>query len=394
MLKMKLMSAKCPNCGAGIEVNQNLEKTICQYCGSTVLVNDAIEKYKIELSGKVEVDGIKSNTTRLEEAKTHAKVGEYVQAIRVISELLEKDHFNIEAHCEYLKDMLDLYKIRIGDGAERKDRLDDEEYWNAVNTINKAYERLKKFDDKKQAPQFLERYLERLEYSDKIEKQLVKDEQDLQKYKQELNTIINKYSQGGYTKEAVRLLEIELKLDGNVYSSIYRSRTASGIDTYTFSSISKVSRSGGIEASYTKDPSHEYGNPYGIKEYYGTNKKVSSIEEVKERVEKYKQVLQQNMKRKGKFLEAERRGKMTTFQKVKEDAGKVTTNVVGAVGLGLRIAWKALISCIPISIISYVCSSAWTEITANGITGGDIVISLIFIIPCAIWLFWIWKNWD
>ena len=391
---MKLMSAKCPNCGAGIEVNQNLEKTICQYCGSTVLVNDAIEKYKIELSGKVEVDGIKSNTTRLEEAKTHAKVGEYVQAIRVINELLEKDHFNIEAHCEYLKNMLNLYKIKIGDGADRKDRLDNTEYWEAVSTINKAYERLKKIDDKKQAPQFLEGYLERLSYCDKIEKDLIKDEQRLNKLKRELYDIEKKYATGGYEKEVARLAEVTFYLGGGTYSTRYRARTAGGYDDYTFSYISKITRSGGVEISYSKVNSYVVGNPYIITVYHETEKKVNSIEEVERRIEQYKQTLQQNMKRRGKFLEAERRGKMTTFQKVKEDAGKVTTNVAGAVGLGLRIAWKALISCIPISIISYVCSSAWTEITANGITGGDIVISLIFIIPCAIWLFWIWKNWD
>lgn len=44
---MTLEPAKCPSCGANIEVNKDLEKTICQYCGTTVLIKDAIQKYKV-----------------------------------------------------------------------------------------------------------------------------------------------------------------------------------------------------------------------------------------------------------------------------------------------------------------------------------------------------------
>lgn len=29
---LKLTAAKCPQCGADIEVNPELEKSICQYC--------------------------------------------------------------------------------------------------------------------------------------------------------------------------------------------------------------------------------------------------------------------------------------------------------------------------------------------------------------------------
>lgn len=39
---MKLTPAKCPSCGANIEVNETLKNTICQYCGTTVLIEEAI----------------------------------------------------------------------------------------------------------------------------------------------------------------------------------------------------------------------------------------------------------------------------------------------------------------------------------------------------------------
>ena len=64
---MTLEPAKCPSCGANIEVNKDLEKTICQYCGTTVLIKDAIQKYQVELTGSVQVDGLKSDKKKFEE---------------------------------------------------------------------------------------------------------------------------------------------------------------------------------------------------------------------------------------------------------------------------------------------------------------------------------------
>ena len=39
---MKLVSAKCPNCGANLELNEKNEKTKCNFCNSTIIVEDAI----------------------------------------------------------------------------------------------------------------------------------------------------------------------------------------------------------------------------------------------------------------------------------------------------------------------------------------------------------------
>ena len=77
---IKLQAAVCPQCGGQIEVNPKLEKTICQYCGTTILVDDAVQKYKIELSGKVKVDGVKNRDDFLEQAKKHFKVEEFLEA--------------------------------------------------------------------------------------------------------------------------------------------------------------------------------------------------------------------------------------------------------------------------------------------------------------------------
>lgn len=47
---MKLIPAKCPSCGANIDVDRSLKFTKCQYCGTEIVVEEAIENLlKVEL---------------------------------------------------------------------------------------------------------------------------------------------------------------------------------------------------------------------------------------------------------------------------------------------------------------------------------------------------------
>lgn len=93
---MKLVPAKCPSCGANIEVNENLEKAICQYCGTTVIIQEAVEKYKIEISGEVKVDGIESKKELLKNAEVLAELGKYTEANSKFTEYQQKypDDYN------------------------------------------------------------------------------------------------------------------------------------------------------------------------------------------------------------------------------------------------------------------------------------------------------------
>lgn len=54
---MNFVAAKCPNCGADIQVDQTKKEAFCQYCGLKLLVDEAIHKYKVEFSGSLEIDG-------------------------------------------------------------------------------------------------------------------------------------------------------------------------------------------------------------------------------------------------------------------------------------------------------------------------------------------------
>ena len=53
---MNFVAAKCPNCGAEIQVDKNLETAFCSYCGSKMLVQDAVNRVRIV--GPVEIKGI------------------------------------------------------------------------------------------------------------------------------------------------------------------------------------------------------------------------------------------------------------------------------------------------------------------------------------------------
>lgn len=100
---MKLIPAKCPSCGANIEVNKDLEKAICQYCGTTILIQDAVEKYKIEFSGEVKVDGIEGKNELLKNAETLGELGKYNEAIQKFKIYWEKYPDDYKGYLSYLK---------------------------------------------------------------------------------------------------------------------------------------------------------------------------------------------------------------------------------------------------------------------------------------------------
>ena len=92
---MKLVTTKCPNCNASIELNEKLEKGICQYCGETVYIKEALEKKKVELSGNVNVT-VDNNSKKIKNIKNYLKLEDYENAKKIVNEVLADDPFNME----------------------------------------------------------------------------------------------------------------------------------------------------------------------------------------------------------------------------------------------------------------------------------------------------------
>lgn len=88
---MKLVSAKCPSCGADIEVDKNSDKTVCEYCNSKIVVEDAITKYKVELSGEVTIANLPKVKTLSINADRLFDSCEYDEAFEKYDKLLELD---------------------------------------------------------------------------------------------------------------------------------------------------------------------------------------------------------------------------------------------------------------------------------------------------------------
>jgi len=87
---VKLLSARCPSCGANLKLSSENEKVECEYCHQTILVDEAIAYYKIKVSGKVSVDGISTNSELIESANELLEMNEYLKAKRKFMEFSEK----------------------------------------------------------------------------------------------------------------------------------------------------------------------------------------------------------------------------------------------------------------------------------------------------------------
>ena len=98
---MKLVSAKCPNCGASLDVNPSQEAIKCEYCHHAILVDDAVAKYKLEVSGSVEVENLPKQDNLLKLANRNYENHEYEEAYESYDQVLKLDADNTLALLRY-----------------------------------------------------------------------------------------------------------------------------------------------------------------------------------------------------------------------------------------------------------------------------------------------------
>lgn len=48
---MSLVAAKCPSCGASIQIPEGQDRCFCAYCGSQILTQAAIAFAKVQIEG-------------------------------------------------------------------------------------------------------------------------------------------------------------------------------------------------------------------------------------------------------------------------------------------------------------------------------------------------------
>ena len=279
---MKLTPAKCPSCGANIEVNENLEKTICQYCGTMVLIEEAIEKYKIEISGKVEVEGIRSNAQKIENARKHMKIGEYMKAQELLNQVNNDDSFNIEAQCLWIENALLIYNFTVGFFGDNYAREDFYKEFKGVDLILEKFNRVKKIDEKEEYKELLKDELEIIEYIENEEQKLSQDENDVSTYTKQ---ILNKANFG----ELMLLLTNELHWNKGEVQWIKMNIDLKPNKDWTSTipylcKVFKVTRTGGLYLYYASKQ-YNYYSEYYYNSTEGPYTKEQTIEKLNKVIE-------------------------------------------------------------------------------------------------------------
>ena len=282
---VKLKDAKCPNCGANIQVNDKLENTICQYCGSQVVIEEAIEKYKLEISGKVEVDGIKGRNTKLEQAKKHMKIEEYDIAKGILQEIIREDSLDVEAYIELVK--VDIELLKKSNFNENSSNLTNYAGWNLYDEILSCYDRIKKISEKDNIDEEFGKYNNDLQHYFELKKRIEEEEKELAEYTAKLNKF---YEETG--RIAPECQESWLKNIVGKYFEISKSTTeycqhpVNGTyynDTYRMTRFNRITRDGILAGRYLKSTRTYTNNPLHA-ELYSTFATTMTMEQIRNNI--------------------------------------------------------------------------------------------------------------
>lgn len=79
---MKLITLKCPECGATLQLDQDRKECFCTYCGSKILLDEEIQKQDIRIEKRI------IDEAAVEQEKTKQKKGFWVFLIIILYFLL------------------------------------------------------------------------------------------------------------------------------------------------------------------------------------------------------------------------------------------------------------------------------------------------------------------
>lgn len=90
---MKFVAAKCPSCGANIQVDEETKKCFCQFCGSQIFVEEAIQMIKgtVQIDFKNQIDNFLIRANEFMEQKRYSDAEIY------FNKVLDIDATNKEA---------------------------------------------------------------------------------------------------------------------------------------------------------------------------------------------------------------------------------------------------------------------------------------------------------
>ena len=258
----------------------------------------------------MEIDGIKTDSKRLEEAKKHIKIEEYVQAKKLLDEILKNDHFNIEAQCEWIKTLILYFDLKKNGIDNTSTRQEESEKWNFIKEIIDRYNKLKKIDDNKEYEQFLNEYIDTILYLEKEYNQILEDEQKCKILSDKINNFIKETN----TKDNsfnYAVNSLSNFFNSNDINRYIRYAPAQGCENLIYR-LEKVElfRNGSMQITYVKDRSEHFEDisfyPERVTKYAKTNQMLLSMNELENLVNKYLDLLSKDVskiKKKAKFKE-------------------------------------------------------------------------------------------
>lgn len=101
---MGFVAAKCPNCGATVDLSEDREFGFCTYCGTKIIQ----DKVVIEHRGNVSVDGIANVSTVLDRAYLFIEDGKFTEASTYLEKALD---INPRCSKAYLGKLLCQYQL-------------------------------------------------------------------------------------------------------------------------------------------------------------------------------------------------------------------------------------------------------------------------------------------
>lgn len=91
---MSLIVAKCPSCGANLEIDNSRDYMFCQFCGTKIV--DQVQK--IEINGAVSIDRKNEMSNLLIRANQFFKSNDFQNALNYYNKVLDIDALNEEAN--------------------------------------------------------------------------------------------------------------------------------------------------------------------------------------------------------------------------------------------------------------------------------------------------------